>query len=319
MAFNWLRSVFRSQSNYDGDDASGASIRTISGTVTHNDPEVSSITLTAPAPTLEDSVLNDSNSTSRIDTRIGLSDTDTQLPRTLMREAYQRFNNANGDLSGQIYTFMQDFVFNSNNFDTDNTSDVIDYLRSIAKGTDDIKAKQAAETASTVFLHKDSYIERQKGRNQSISRQGFKNYLFGENGVLTQKRLNDMKRANNFVSNYKRALKEKTNHNLVVDGNSFDKLTVSYSNNSNGKALVNINDNKSLGMSTDKGNLYWNCFNEMFREKVDTRKTIRTYSQKSILKDYQRGNTKLIGGRDWKKRTIKNYASYLRNQENHTL
>jgi hypothetical protein len=270
--------------------------------------EISALTL-GRNPSLEESVLE-------TDSDINMSDTDLNIsPRNLLDEAYTKLDGANGDLSSKIYEFMQEFVFNASNLEKRGIRDVVNYLDTLARVGTDEKAREAAETAKTVCSHLDDYLGRQ-GTGENLSNpQGFKNYLFGKKGVLTQKRLKDMKKATKFIKENKNILQEKSNYKVAVGKDSLNTLNVSYTVDAHGRSLVNVNHNNSLGMASNYGRLYWGSLDQMFDSSVEgnvnTKMAITKYVKKSIKDSHDKGKVDLIGGLDWKNKKIEHYAKYL--------
>ena len=193
--------------------------------------------------------------------------------------------------------------------------EVVNYLDTLAMVGESVETKTAAETAKTIYSYLDDYLERQETSGNSFNSQGFKNYLFGERGVLTQKRLKDMKKATKFINKNKNILEEKSNYKVAVGNDSFNTLNVSYTIDSQGRSLVNVNHNNSLGMASDHGRLYWGALDQMFDFSVDgninTMMAVTKYVKKSIRDSYNNGKVDLIGGLDWKNKKIEHYAKYL--------
>lgn len=258
---------------------------------------------------LEKKVLNS-------DSGLNLEDTkhDIKLNRSLFRKAYGKFNNTNGNLSGNIYDFMKEFVFNAKSLDYKNIIGTINYLRDLSLYSDN-EAKQAAETAVTVLHHLNDYLIRQSGRGESATSQGLKNYLFGERGVLIQSRLNDMKKAADLMVKKEKSLKERRDYKIDKNKDGFDVLNASYTKDNRGRVFVNVNDDSSDGMYSNHGRLYWNIFDKMFDSSVDgkvnTRSAVTRYVKKYISDSHNTGKVDFIEGVDWKKGTIKNYAKFV--------
>lgn len=210
---------------------------------------------------------------------------------------------------------MQEFVFNASNLEKNGIRDVVNYLDTLSRVGTDEKARAAAETAKTVCSHLDDYLGRQEISGSSSNPQGFKNYLFGKRGVLTQKRLKDMKKATNFINKNKNILQEKSNYKVAVGKDPLNTLNVSYTVDSHGRSLVNVNHNNSLGMASSHGRLYWSSLDQMFDSSVEgnvnTKMAVTKYVKKSIRDSYNKGKVDLIGGLDWKNKKIEHYAKYL--------
>ena len=234
---------------------------------------------------------------------------------SLVQEAYRRFDGINGSLSGNIYQFMQEFVFNAESLNRSDIKDLTNYLNTL-KLVGTKESKQAAETASTVFSQLDNYIGRQESRLDSFNSQGFKNYLFGERGVLTQKRLSDMRRAEATITKRKDTLQERTNYKIDRAKDGFDIISTSFTKDSQGNAIVNINDKKSLGMSTDDGRLYWGALDQMFDDSVDgnvnTRQAVTRYVKRSIYNSYEEGKVKMHRRNNWVTKKKDYYAKFLK-------
>lgn len=241
------------------------------------------------------------------DSGIGLEhrvDTDT-VDNNLMNRAVARLGNANGNLAGEVYSFMRDNVFGSDNLDYRNIGATAAYLESLATHADG-EASRAIETARTVISYLDQYSK--KG---GTSVKGFRKALFGEKGVLTRKRLKDMKKVTKYVANNATDLDQRTNHRMTV-GSNLDVLNVSYTTDRNGKALVNVNQDNSSGMSTGAGNVYWSAFDSMFAEDADTKSAVTRYVKRAIVEDHQDGGAEILKRNDWKKNELRDYARYLK-------
>ncbi|MEK6914812.1 MAG: hypothetical protein AABW83_04130 [Nanoarchaeota archaeon] len=251
------------------------------------------------------------------DSDVNLSDTvpDFNLRGNLYKLAYKRLDIANGDLAGRIYEFMRDYVFDTEKLDYKNVNDTIKYLRALSLNSNTHgEAKQATETAITVLSHLNDYLVRQSERGKEASSQGLKNYLFGERGVLTKKRLSDMKRVSDYLAKNSSKFREKTNYKIATKEN-FDSLNISYTRNENGKLFANVNDDNSIGMYTDYGKLYWNVFDKMFGNiegKVDTRSAVTNYVKRSLTSLNNHGKVDFLKHFDWKKKSIEDYARFVR-------
>lgn len=245
------------------------------------------------------------------DSGLNLSDTkhDVRLSRNLWKVAHEELYNANGNLSGKIYDFMNKYIFSANNLDYKGINNIIKCFNEMSL-YEEGEAKKAIETAITVMQHLNDYLIRQSERKNESSSQGFKNYLFGERGVLTQKRLRDMRKASDILSQ-KENLKEKTNYKVGKD--SFDVLNASYTKDSHGKIFVNVNDDNSYGMYTNHGKLYWNIFDKMFDDsegKIDTRTVVTKYLKKNISNLKNEGKVDYIKSFDWKNNDYRDYAKF---------
>lgn len=262
---------------------------------------------------LEGKVLSDDLADS--DSGLNLAETkhDFRLSRNLYRVAHGELSNANGNLAGKVYDFMKNFIFNAKSFDYRNINETIEYLNILSSETDG-EAKRAVETALTVMNHLNDYLIRQSEREDKSSSQGFKNYLFGERGVLTQKRLSDMIKASNVLSKKKSSLEERKNYKIGKDKEGFDALNASYTKNSQGRIFVNVNDDNSSGMYSQHGKLYWNVFDKMFDSSIDgdvnTRSAVTKYAKRHISNLKNEGKIDYIKWTDWKKDDIRNYAKF---------
>jgi len=226
--------------------------------------------------------------------------------KNLYEEAILRFGRANGNIEGEVYKFMKEFVFSNNDFDYDGIEKAINYFKTISSDlTGD--TKQALESARTVLLHLNDYLSRENRDKKS----SFKKYLFGENGVLTQRRLNDMKSVTRAVNKYKSKIKERRNYVFSKgDGDKFNIFNLSYTKDKSGRHLVNINDDNSEGMYTNHGRLYWESFDQMFDGGVNTRRSITRNVKKYINNELKEENAVRIRGYDWKKKKIMDYAYF---------
>jgi len=154
-------------------------------------------------------------------------------------------------------------------------------------------------------------LSRQSQRGDSASSQGFKNYLFGERGVLTQKRLKDMRKASDVLSKNRNLEARK---NYKVGKSSFDALNASYTKDERGKYFVNVNDDHSLGMETNHGKLYWGIFDKMFSDdngKINTRAAVTKYVKKHLSNLNKEGKVEYIKGVDWKLNEVRNYSRFV--------
>ena len=228
---------------------------------------------------------------------------------TLLQRAYTRFDGANEDLSGRINGFMQEYVFGDNELN-DDLDEVIGYLGTLSS-VGDVEGSAAAKTARTILSHQRDYVSRQKGRLDRFDKQGFLNYLFGEKGVLTTKRLEDMKRATDFVAKNSNKLEAHKDYRLKVDNSDFDKLTASYSRGVRGEVLVNVNQDNSMGMSTSNGDIYWDYFDKMLGEGVSAKSTLTHYVKCAVINDHVEGQSEMFVRRDYKSGNMRNYARYL--------
>lgn len=259
---------------------------------------------------LEEKVLFDNLADS--DSGLNLAETkhDFRLSRNLYRVAHGELSNANGNLAGKVYGFMKEYIFNAKSIDYRRINDVIDYFNVLSSSSDG-EAKKAVETAITVMHHLNDYLIRQSEREDESSSQGFKNYLFGERGVLTQKRLTDMRKASNILFKKNNSLQEKRNYKIGKD--NFESLNASYTKNSQGRIFVNVNDDNSSGMYSQHGKLYWNVFDKMFDDsegKIDTRKAVTKYIKRNISNLKNEGKVDYIKSMDWKKNDYRNYARF---------
>jgi len=214
--------------------------------------------------------------------------------------AASRLSANNGDLETGVYDIMQKFVFNDNDFEyggIDKIGDITTYfngLSAVSKG----KSKQALESAKTVLSHLEDYLSIDKsGRKGS-----FKKYLFGENGKLTQRRLDDMRSIVSKANKLKRdgSIVENENYRFNKGDKSnrgFNIFNVSYKEHAGSdKILVNINDKDSKGMETEYGRIHWDSFDKMFGGKVDTRKSVTKYVNNQLENQVERGNAENIEG-----------------------
>jgi len=214
--------------------------------------------------------------------------------KNLIDEVNLRFKGtkSNRDLEGAVYGFMKDFVFNDNNFDyekIDKLDKISNYFDKLSGLTVNENTKQALETSRTVLSHLNDYL--------SGERKGsFRKYLFGEKGVLTQRRLEDMKGivgAVNEPLKYDMDFEEGENYVFKKgknDNGKFNRFNLSYENIENEQKLVSINDNESQGMYTDNGRLYWNSFDKMFDESLEGGKVSTRKAVKKNVKSYLRNN-----------------------------
>ena len=236
---------------------------------------------------------------------------DLNLYNNLFKLAHKKLDNANGNLTGKVYEFMKEYVFNAEKLDYKNINDAIKYLRVLSSNANG-EAEQAVETAVTVLSHLNDYLVRQSERGKESNSQGLKNYLFGERGVLTQKRLYDMKRVSDYLAKNNSKFKEKTNYKMAGK-EGFDSLNVSYTRDQSGKIFANVNDDNSLGMYSGRGKLYWNVFDKMFDDfegKIDTRAAVTKYVQRNISNLKNEGKVDYIKRMDWKKSDVRNYARF---------
>tara|TARA_Y100000310_G_scaffold342094_1_gene443751 strand:- start:1183 stop:2028 length:846 start_codon:yes stop_codon:yes gene_type:complete len=201
-----------------------------------------------------------------------------------------------GDLNGNfeqvINGVMKEFVFNDNDFDYDDIAGVVNYFGRLSyRGNLTGENRKTLETARTVFSHLSDYVSLNNGHGS------FKKYLFGEQGVLTQRRLKDFKNIRLAVNEPEKFGKLEENTNYVFDKGSderFNRFNLSYTrSDESGDCFVRINDKDSKGMYSNNGMLYWGSFDKMF-DNVNTRKTIN-FNLKNSLK---RANNSLYNSKE---------------------
>jgi len=224
----------------------------------------------------------------------------------LVNEVKSRFKGNYSDLDKMVYGFMKDFVFNDNNFDYEgiqNLGQIAKYFGRLSELKIDKGARQALESARTILLHLNDYLSREN-RDRKGS---FKKYLFGENGVLTKRRLNDMRSVVKQANKLKDCLVESSEKRRIYYGfekgdeigRGFNKFNVAYRNHESGRILVDINDNDSDGMYACYGKLYWESFDKMFDGRVNTRRSIKKYVKSYINRSVREGCAQDIEGYAW--------------------
>jgi len=300
------------------------------------DPDDSGINLEGEGASLDKRVssslygredVGDDSLAASVESEVSMGDTQVALPRDLPRRRLRRrpmrvrrkniIREANlsfrgpkrGNIEDRVSSFMKKVVFNDDNFDyggLDKLGKIIDYFARQSESVDG-NAKQTLESVRTILLHLNDYLTGE--RNGS-----FKQYLFGEDGKLTQRRLSDMKVVTKGLSEYKGRIKSGKNYvfsNGDGDGENFNVFNVSYSSHESGKSLVNINDDNSKGMYTDHGKLYWGSLDQMF-DGVNTRKTVTHHMKKSVSNSIVRRDAERVSGYDWKKKRNMVYAWFKR-------
>jgi hypothetical protein len=240
------------------------------------------------------------------DSGINLASADTEkidFREDFSRIALTKLTRADENLSLGIYELMKECVF-SGGVEYKNIGITVRYLDGLLR-TSDERSKEVLETAKTVLSYLDDYVN--GGREVS-----FKKYLFGQEGVLTQRRLADMQSVRRVIS--KGRFDEKRNYKLSKGDSSgkFNVFNVSYTRDAKGRALVNINDNNSVGMNSNHGRLYWNSLDQMFdfnveNRIIDSRVSLNNYLKQYLSSSVRDGRAEVVVGRDWKKNKDKKY------------
>jgi len=245
-----------------------------------------------------DNRTNYRNSQPKIISKINLNSVPKN--KNIVKEFNSRFEKANGNLEVVVQEFMREFVFNDNNFDYKGIGQLdkmIEYFDKLSGSRRGSHAKQTLETAKTVLSHLNNYLQ---GNKQGT----FNKYLFGEYGVLTTKRLEDMNKIVNKVAKDDNPILIKSNANkkywkLRLTEDPVSRFNVSYGKkDKSGKVLVDINDKDSEGMNAKYGNLYWKSFDKMF-DGVNTRRSVTNYVKKRIRRDLASGAAQNINGYAW--------------------
>jgi len=299
----WFRtavSVLRSPWNPEA-DGGGVGTEFSSLRLSHYDTGVANVEDFPRGISLEDHVLGDESGG---ETRIDLSDTGI-VGRNLLDRVVFSLRDTNGNLAGGVYAFMKDNIFGADQLDYSNISATAAYLDTLSRGAEG-EGLRAIDTAKTVLNHLNDYVD-----GGGINIDGFKRSLFGEEGVLARKRLKDMKKATSYVTKNHAKLDEKKEYGMSIGKDKIDRLDASYTLDDHGKVLVNVNHNKSIGMNTGSGRIYWNSFDQMFGENISTRSYVTSGVKKSIQADHVGGNADMISGNDWKLNALRNYAKYL--------
>lgn len=239
------------------------------------------------------------------DSGVGIEKYVGNLENSLLDRAVDKLDGANGDLAGRVYDFMRANIFGASNLDYSSISSTVDYLDTLSKGASGENLR-AIETARTVVRHLEDYVS--NGRD---SVEYFRENLFGVNGVLTSKRLKDMKKATSFVKKNTNRLDQKREYGMNIGKDEIDRLDASYTIQ-DGQVCVNVNHNKSEGMSTSEGRVYWNSFDQMFGEDFNTRSYVTEGVKQTIVADSRIGRAGIQSKRDWKLDSLRNYAKYLR-------
>ncbi len=246
---------------------------------------------------LEKSVLENESSVVGFDDDTIVMTSVSLVPRIdLYKVAREKIKRPNGNIEAEVYSFMKDYIFGDDQhdcFERGGLENASKYFETLSKGING-DAKKALETARTVLLHLRDYISVEKGKRKG----SFKKYLFGENGVLTQRRLRDMKEVSGHIKKF--GLKAGENYRLQKGADKgFNIFNLRYSlyedPNQGNLNLININDNDSKGMYTDYGRLYWNSFDRMFdkkveRGKVNTKGAVTRYVKKHLQTQVKTGN-----------------------------
>lgn len=200
-----------------------------------------------------------------------------------------------------IYNFTRELITNySSQRDLEMVMGEID---SILNDTVDEGKRRVLETSKTLVAYRRDYV----ASDGDISDKGFQKYLFGVEGALTKRRLEDMKKTTRVARANRGNLSERKNYSTIIGGNSWNSLNFSYTSDENGRTFVNVNHDASSGMSTEQGDLYWDSLDQVFGGNVNTKATVTKYVKMAVQGSYESGNSSRVSGLDWKLNKRRNY------------